>query len=99
MTKCVFCGGFETDFDPSGTRLVACPRCRGVQPTPPRFTAYVGGEVVEAGDDLSVLVESMIQCYEFGLDEDLAFWEGKRLLCVWLSSGRVLWMQRVAVVS
>jgi hypothetical protein len=99
MQTCVFCGDHGTDFSPDGKHLVACPRCRGVNPTPPRFTARVGGETVEGSDDLSDLVEAMIEAFEFGLNEDLAFWEGKRLLCVWLSSGKVLWLQKVAVVA
>jgi hypothetical protein len=99
MTMCVFCGDHGTDFDPSGKHLVACPRCRGARTDPPRFVARVGGDTVEAGDDLSDLVEKMIQAFEFGLGEDLTIWDGNRLLCVWLSGGRVLWLQQVSVVA
>jgi hypothetical protein len=98
MAKCVFCGDHGTDFSPDGKHLIACPRCR-TPPAPSRFTARVGGETVEAGDDLSRLVEDMIASFEFGLGEDLTIWEGNRLLCVWLSTGRVIWCQRVAVVA
>ncbi len=59
-------------------------------PLPPRCVATVGASVVESSCDLQALFAFVEGCHDVGLGEDVAFWEGTRLVAVWFADGRRL---------
>jgi hypothetical protein len=58
--------------------------------TPTPCTATVGASLVERADNLADLLAVCEDLFETGLGEDLAIWEGNRLVAVWMSDGRRL---------
>ena len=57
---------------------------------PPAFAATCAAELVDWAGSLDELLAGLERIYEPGLGEDLAVWEGNRLVAVWLSDGRRL---------
>jgi hypothetical protein len=63
---------------------------------PPAFTATCAAELVDWAGNLDDLFASLEGIYEPGLGEDVAFWEGNRLVAAWFSDGRRLDLRATA---
>ena len=55
---------------------------------PPAFTATCGAERVDWSDRLEDLLSALERTFDPGLGEDVAVWQGSRLLALWLADGR-----------
>jgi hypothetical protein len=57
---------------------------------PPCYVATVGAHPVESAAALAELLAVLEDVFEPGLGENLAIWEGNRLLFVWTAEGKRL---------
>jgi hypothetical protein len=58
--------------------------------TPPVYVATCGARVLERANRLADLIAQLEVGFEPGWGEDVAVWEGNRLLFVWTAEGKSL---------